>query len=135
MNERDGMGRLIDVEPSFSLKKSHSYSILKTLWKKKFDRSGQKALDVNDKILVQDSEWSIHPMSFEKSKILHNSDTHLNIFDSSVWSERNLLYKGLNFDTFILNETNRIDLNKKIPPWIPTPKLEEVKKEYEKYFP
>jgi hypothetical protein len=92
MNERDGMGKLIDVEPSFRLKKSHSYSILKALRTKKLEKSGQKFMDLNDKILVQDSERSIHVGSFERSKILiHPPEFNNSLFDTSLWTEKNLL--------------------------------------------
>lgn len=91
MNERDGLGRLIDVEPSFRLKKSHSFSIMKALRTKKLNETRQN-LDINDKIVVQDHERSIHLGCFERSKIMsHPLEYNMSVFDNSNWSERNLL--------------------------------------------
>lgn len=133
MNEWDGLGWLIDVEPSFRLKKSHSFSILKALRSKKLNTtSNQKLVDINDKIVVQDSERSIHVGSFERSKILMPKTDHTLLFDNSNWTDR--LQQQTNFDTFVLNETNHIEINKRIKPKKHEKSLNEIKEEYDKYF-
>jgi len=60
VNERDGVGKLVECDPPYTLKDQKSFSIHKSLRAMKTNPNWTKlSINVNDKVLVQDSDRSI----------------------------------------------------------------------------